>query len=583
MIRLSALNDKMMRKLIANGVPERIAAFVSDDVNGFPHSSRKFLARAMMENLASYAERHPEMDGEDLMTAFLEGGMQDLMLIRDWLSMGDEPDGSPINMHLHKTLKDMYVAAEKWHDRLAEQNTGGHPSLYGPIQTEDLMIQFPDGWKLVNVPSQDLKNEGSLMGHCVGGEDYEAAVRRGGTKIVSLRDPRGWPHATIEIKKDPHGTNWWDVRQVQGKGNAPLLDKYKPYVRQFLEYKSDEIENVDIPERDWKMLQPTAELLEELAQTEDKKLLGMINEQELVPFYLHKIEQATSRGGDVYENLWTESLSQDVPHKVSVFAGNHPEIPQCKEFVLAALESPEWRVSMFGDIGREEKVNIFDFMSHRDALPLIKGMLANGQTYTRRLILQRLPQELVRHPAFRDTLLALNGDSEVGDAVYQMLEHPDSLSAGEIAEILKHYHRNVIARTHPAFPNMNLWLMELRRRDPEKFLEVMDMLPLEAQEILGDNPIFMNRRFMGTGNNGAQTRMEDLNDQRPIMEQSGDLERVTQREDWILKNRLQRNRREYQNRPEPPTQHSLMETVALLDYHGMHRHADRLEALISEV
>ena len=57
--------------------------------------------------------------------------------------------------------------------------------------------QYPSGFQWVEVQSPEaLKNEGDVMGHCVG--DYCEAVKSGKTKIYSLRDPQGQAHATIE-------------------------------------------------------------------------------------------------------------------------------------------------------------------------------------------------------------------------------------------------------------------------------------------------------------------------------------------------------------------------------------------------
>jgi hypothetical protein len=47
-----------------------------------------------------------------------------------------------------------------------------------------------------------LKYEGDTMGHCVGG--YCPDVQAGKTKIYSLRDAKGEPHVTIEVKPGMH-------------------------------------------------------------------------------------------------------------------------------------------------------------------------------------------------------------------------------------------------------------------------------------------------------------------------------------------------------------------------------------------
>ena len=92
------------------------------------------------------------------------------------------------------------------------------------------------------------------MGHCVGG--YCDFVQDGRSVIYSLRDPKGMPHATIEIKgkfaggmQDVDGAWWnevqteplqpltptekgaWEVVQIQGKENAEPKDEYKAMIR----------------------------------------------------------------------------------------------------------------------------------------------------------------------------------------------------------------------------------------------------------------------------------------------------------------------------------------------------------------
>jgi PcfJ-like protein len=59
--------------------------------------------------------------------------------------------------------------------------------------------------------SAGLNAEGKAMGHCVGGYCEEVASR--GTKIYSLRDAKGNPHVTVEVRpsrKDPMD-NFWDA------------------------------------------------------------------------------------------------------------------------------------------------------------------------------------------------------------------------------------------------------------------------------------------------------------------------------------------------------------------------------------
>ena len=53
-----------------------------------------------------------------------------------------------------------------------------------------------------SITEKALKYEGDAMGHCVGG--YCPDVEAGSTKIYSLRDAKGEPHVTIEVKPGEH-------------------------------------------------------------------------------------------------------------------------------------------------------------------------------------------------------------------------------------------------------------------------------------------------------------------------------------------------------------------------------------------
>lgn len=77
-----------------------------------------------------------------------------------------------------------------------------------------------------------LTNEGDTMGHCVGG--YCNTVLRGDTRIVSLRDPKGQPRVTIELRKDSSADGQWAVHQVKGKANRKPTAADIPLVQDYL-------------------------------------------------------------------------------------------------------------------------------------------------------------------------------------------------------------------------------------------------------------------------------------------------------------------------------------------------------------
>lgn len=137
-----------------------------------------------------------------------------------------------------------------------------------------------------------LKYEGDVMGHCVGG--YCPAVEKGESQIFSLRDKKGEPHVTIEVAPQDFtpqnyyhsgqmsdelmnrldseyryggrgGPTWNDkieesqeyqdyiqslpptIVQIKGKANEAPVEKYIPYVQDFVKSRDwhsvDDLEN----------------------------------------------------------------------------------------------------------------------------------------------------------------------------------------------------------------------------------------------------------------------------------------------------------------------------------------------------
>jgi hypothetical protein len=72
-----------------------------------------------------------------------------------------------------------------------------------------------------SVTEKALKYEGDAMGHCVGG--YCSDVEAGSTKIYSLRDAKGEPHVTIEVKPGKHPIGYG----VSGDEDFPKSFRYE--------------------------------------------------------------------------------------------------------------------------------------------------------------------------------------------------------------------------------------------------------------------------------------------------------------------------------------------------------------------
>jgi hypothetical protein len=143
------------------------------------------------------------------------------------------------------TLEQITLEADKAMMKANQKNQGIQLS---PGE-EELVVELADGYYLVELltPSA-LDKEGSLMQHCVGHGAYDDDVESGDVKILSLRDPSGKPHATIELNVPETAVfHHYEIAQIQGKQNKLPIGKYlsvlKPYMekeyRNFLKYISE--------------------------------------------------------------------------------------------------------------------------------------------------------------------------------------------------------------------------------------------------------------------------------------------------------------------------------------------------------
>jgi hypothetical protein len=124
-----------------------------------------------------------------------------------------------------------------------------YPTLEAAQASRNYFMSLPD-------LEAGLNAEGQAMGHCVGG--YCDEVANNGTSIYSLRDANNNPHVTVEArpgrptdreqqvafrqmtpenyaKRYPDAANLpQDIVQIKGKQNAAPIDKYLPYVQDFV-------------------------------------------------------------------------------------------------------------------------------------------------------------------------------------------------------------------------------------------------------------------------------------------------------------------------------------------------------------
>lgn len=127
-----------------------------------------------------------------------------------------------------RSWEEVVQDTDEWESMLQGR---GSSKFYNPADRNEIM-KHPDGWSMVEVISEnDLDVEGAKMHHCVAG--YWEQVRKGNTKIYSLRDPGNQPHVTIEVVGDK-------VKQVKGHNNKKITeDDLVEKIKEFFESQDD--------------------------------------------------------------------------------------------------------------------------------------------------------------------------------------------------------------------------------------------------------------------------------------------------------------------------------------------------------
>jgi hypothetical protein len=103
------------------------------------------------------------------------------------------------------------------------------------IDEERIVFRFSDKKHfLYLLNAEELKYEGKVMGHCVGGNNYKQKIKNGLSIILSIRDSKNNPHVTIEIDVPSRM-----VIQQQGRANQEPIKKYKNFIKEFLLFSTD--------------------------------------------------------------------------------------------------------------------------------------------------------------------------------------------------------------------------------------------------------------------------------------------------------------------------------------------------------
>ena len=155
--------------------------------------------------------------------------------IADWLRaalVNDEPWLKNVDEHSRpkKLLKFGSIAAvAREADKAmlkAAQRLKGVKLVEGD---EELVEMLEDGYYVLRLLTPAaLDRESAQMQHCIGNGAYDDSLKHKNRQYLSLRDPQGKAHATIEVRNGR-------IIQLQGKQNAPPITKYldalSPYIR----------------------------------------------------------------------------------------------------------------------------------------------------------------------------------------------------------------------------------------------------------------------------------------------------------------------------------------------------------------
>ncbi len=268
--------------LRSQGVPDEVLRYALDD-NKFPRKMQKWVALQLGKEIKALTNPVDKA----VYQFIIDRNDRQLIEIRDWFNHKSATErGFDVNRF---DFKSALQQVDIWQAQMAEERGEGHARYY--TQPDYNAEDLGNGFRMVEVVPDDLENEGAIMQHCVGDDSqgYKESVEKGQSKIFSLRDARGWPHATIEVQNendfdidefdnDPEtlqydemgnqiDVDWnaynqkhaaWNIAQIQGKQNEPPISKYRPYLKTWLETHKNEF---NVSSDDLLSVTPEEELL----------------------------------------------------------------------------------------------------------------------------------------------------------------------------------------------------------------------------------------------------------------------------------------------------------------------------------
>ena len=308
-------------------------------------------------------------------------------------------NGQDIAIDLGQILfEDLAKLAKSWEDSFKNA-----PKEQVKLNSQNIVFTFPDNFFIIELKSpEELKLEGSLMNHCVGGQNYINAVLEGNIRIFSLRTSSNNPLVTIET--DPIIFNF---KQTFGKNNTQPNTEQMEYLsiwKQSLHPKDKIISLVNsknIQERINAILfmnyndAEYAEIIDKIiaiAQPSKEEFIQQGYTENNPKSELQALAQNTTLSPELYEIIYKKDANS-ISTKYSLAINDH--IGENLFRKLLEENNPQVIQACLSSrkIGKYPE-QILNFSENKDCLPKILNNPSISSTITKKIIAEKVPENL---------------------------------------------------------------------------------------------------------------------------------------------------------------------------------------------
>ena len=123
----------------------------------------------------------------------------------------------------YKSFNAILDGVKRWHKEI-EEKIQQEADLKKSLEGTEFLMDLPNGLKAYRLLTPEaLDYESNQMRCCIGQGSYDKPVKDGKTKIYSLRDKKGQPHVTFEIRMNGQVE---EMLQCRGKCNKAPVGHY---------------------------------------------------------------------------------------------------------------------------------------------------------------------------------------------------------------------------------------------------------------------------------------------------------------------------------------------------------------------